>query len=148
MKKSKSKVICLRILAFILSILPIILIVAFNWSDYTITVAETIKLSVGLIIAVIFVLLKCVGRLKLPEKRVFVYFIVFSMVFLLESILNDLLLFAGGALLGELLAIPFECKAKTIEKELNIDKTAEATAKALDGKLESMIQKHISDGRV
>ena len=148
MKKSKSKVICLRILAFILSILPIILIVAFNWSDYTITVAETIKLSVGLIIAVIFVLLKCVGRLKLPEKRVFVYFIVFSMVFLLESILNDLLLFAGGALLGELIAIPFECKAKTIEKELNIDKTAEATAKALDGKLESMIQKHISDGRV
>lgn len=148
MKKSKSKVICLKILAFILSILPIILIVAFNWSDYTITVAETIKLSVGLIIAVIFVLLKCVGRLKLPEKRVFVYFIVFSMVFLLESILNDLLLFAGGALLGELIAIPFECKAKTMEKELNVDKTAEATAKALDGKLESMIQKHISDGRV
>lgn len=148
MKNTKSNVIKLKIFGFLLSVLPILLIVGFNWNDYTITVMETVKLSVGLIIAIIFVLMKCLGRLKFPEKRVLGYLIVFIMVFLLESILNDMLLFSAGALIGELLAMPLEIKATAMEKEVMIDKTADATAKALDKKIESMVNKHISNGRV
>jgi hypothetical protein len=148
MKNTKSNLIWLKILSFILSITPILLIIAFNWNEYTVTVVETLKLSVGMIIAVIFLLLKCIGRLRLPEKRVFTYFVVFAMVFLLESILNDLLLFAGGALIGELSAMPIEWKIKSMSNALHIDKTAEATAKALDSKIEAVVQKHITNGRV
>jgi hypothetical protein len=148
MKNTKSNVIWLKLLSFVLSILPIILIVAFNWNEYTITVMETVKLSVGMIIAIIFFLLKCIGRLKMPEKRVFSYLIVFVMVFLLESILNDLLLFAGGALIGELIAIPIEWKVKAMERAIHIYKTADATAKALDDKLGDIVKKHMTSGRV
>lgn len=148
MKNTKSNLIWLKILSFILSITPILLIIAFNWNEYTVTVVETLKLSVGMIIAVIFLLLKCIGRLRLPEKRVFTYFVVFAMVFLLESILNDLLLFSGSALLGELLAMPIEWKIKSMSNALHIDKTAEATAKAMDSKIEAVVQKHITNGRV
>ena len=146
MKNTKSNVIKLKILSFVLSILPIILIVAFNWNEYTITVMETVKLSVGMIIAIIFFLLKCIGRLKMPEKRVFSYLIVFVMVFLLESILDDLLLFAGGALIGEFMAIPIEWKIKAMEKTINIDKTANATAKMLNEQIEDAVKKYA--GRV
>ena len=148
MKNTKSNLIWLKILSFILSITPILLIIAFNWNEYTVTVVETLKLSVGMIIAVIFLLLKCIGRLRLPEKRVFTYFVVFAMVFLLESILNDLLLFAGGALIGELSAMPIEWKIKSMSNALHIDKQAEATAKAMDSKIEAVVQKHITNGRV
>lgn len=148
MKNTKSNLIWLKILAFVLSVTPILLIIAFNWNEYTVTVVETLKLSVGMIIAIIFLLLKCIGRLRLPEKRVFTYFVVFAMVFLLESILNDLLLFSGGALIGELLALPVEWKIKSMSNALHIDKTAEATAKALDSKIEAVVQKHITNGRV
>lgn len=144
MKNTKSNVIWLKLLAFILSIAPILCIIGFNWSEYTVTVVETIKLSIGAIIAIIFVLMKCIGRLKFPEKRVFGYLIVFVMVFLLESILNDLLLFSAGALIGEVLAMPVEYKAKKMEQTLTVDKTAEATAK----KLEAIIKTNSSNGRV
>lgn len=144
MKNTKSNVIWLKLLAFILSIAPILCIIGFNWSEYTVTVVETIKLSIGVIIAIIFVLMKCIGRLKFPEKRVFGYLIVFVMVFLLESILNDLLLFSAGALIGEVLAMPVEYKAKKMEQTLTVDKTAEATAK----KLEAIIKINSSNGRV
>lgn len=148
MKTTKSNVLWLKILSFFLSITPILLIVAFNWNEYTVTVVETLKLSVGIIIAIIFMLMKCIGRLKLPEKRVFTYFVVFIMVFLLESILNDLLLFSGGALIGELLAMPVEWKIKSMQITLHIDKTADATVKALDSKIENIVQKYTSKGRV
>lgn len=144
MKNTKSNVIWLKLLAFILSIAPILCIIGFNWSEYTVTVVETIKLSIGAIIAIIFVLMKCIGRLKFPEKRVFGYLIVFVMVFLLESILNDLLLFSAGALIGEVLAMPVEYKAKKMEQSLTVDQTAEATAK----KLEAIIKTNSSNGRV
>jgi hypothetical protein len=144
MKNTKSNVIWLKLSAFLLSIAPILLIVAFNWNDYTITVVETIKLSIGGIIAIMFLFLKCIGRLRMPERRVFTYFVVFVMVFLLESILNDLLLFSAGALLGELLALPVEYKAKKMEQEITIDKTADATAK----KIENIVKNTTSNGRV
>lgn len=144
MKKTKSNVIWLKLFAFVLSITPILLIIGFNWNEYTVTVVETIKLSIGAIIAIVFVLLKCIGRLKFPEKRVVGYFIVFVMVFLLEAILNDLLLFSAGALIGELLAMPVEIKAKAMEREILVDKTADATAK----KIQSVIENHTSNGRV
>ena len=146
MKNTKSNVIKLKLLSFLLSILPIVLIVAFNWSDYTVTVIETVKLSIGGIIALVFLLLKCIGRLKLPEKRVFTYFIVFIMVFLLEAILNDLLVFSAGALIGEFMAIPIEWKIKAMEKTINIDKTANATAKMLNEQIEDAVKKYA--GRV
>lgn len=148
MKNTKGNLIWLKIFSFVLSITPILIIIGFNWNEYTITVMETLKLSVGIIIAIIFLLLKCIGRLKLPEKRVFTYFVVFVMIFLLESILNDLLLFSGGALIGELLAMPVEWRIKSMQTALHIDKTAEATAKALDSKIENIVQKYTSNGRV
>ena len=148
MKNTRCNLILLKILAFVLSIAPIIAVVAWNWDDYTISVVQTIKLSIGLVICLIFLLFKCLGRLKLPEKRIFIYLIVFGMIYLLEAILNDMLIFSASALIGELLALPVEWKIKSMSTALHIDKTATATAKALDSKIEETIKKYTSSGRV
>lgn len=132
MMKTKSKILALRIGAFASSIAPILIAVGFNWENYTATTTETIKLSAGSIILLFFMFLKAMGKLKLPEKRIILYLIIFSMSYLLQSILYDLTMLSGMALLGELLELPLERAADKMQEQLQIDKQAKATAKQLN----------------
>lgn len=141
--KTKSKILALRIGAFATSITPILVAVGFNWEQYTISTKETIKLSAGAILLILFMFLKAMGKLKMPEKRIVLYFIIFAMSYLLESVLYDLVLLSGTALLGELLELPIEKKATKMEEEDKINKQAEATAKQIQ-----MVQNQDTSGRV
>lgn len=129
--KARTKILLMKIAGFGASIAPILIAVGFNWGEYTATVAETIKLSAGAIIVLFFLFLKSMGKLKLPEKRIVLYLILFSLAYLLQSFLNDFVLISGMALLGELLELPIEKKALAMEKEFAINEQAEATAKAI-----------------
>ena len=140
---AKSKILLTRIGAFGLSIAPILVAVGFNWENYTATTKETIKLSAGAIILIFFLFMKSIGKLKLPEKRIIIYLIIFGLSYLLESVLYDLVMLSGSALLGELLELPIEKKAEKMEDELEINKQAEATAKQIKA-----IQQEETSGRV
>ena len=68
----KTRLIFLEIGSFVVSAAPLLIFVFANWSNYAKTPSDTIKISVGLVIAIVLFLLKVIGKLKMP-KRVVTY---------------------------------------------------------------------------
>ncbi len=138
MMKSKFKLFFLRFCSFIVSVAPLVVVLIMNWGKYTETPAETVKLCIGGVLCLLFVLMKVLGKLKIPSRLV-LFFVVFLMAYLMQSVLEDLLLLSGMALLGESVDFIFFQKAiKTAEENILVDKTATETAK----QVESIIEKH------
>ena len=79
----------------------------------------------------IFVLLKVIGKLKLPSRSAF-FAIIFMLSYLLQAILDDLLIFSFLALVGEVLDMAVCIPIKRIKQKAEIDKVAEATAEKID----------------
>ncbi len=134
MKKPRYKIrlAFLYIGSFIVSIAPLLICLIVNWSRYTKTPQDTIKLCLGGAIAVTFLFLKVIGKLHMP-RRIVLFSIVFSMVYLLQAILNDLLLLSFMALLGEILDSVFFQRAIRITKEnMLVSKTADKTAEQVE----------------
>lgn len=142
----KSNIIWARIGGYIASIAPILAVIGFNWNDYTETTVGTIKLSIGAIICLAFLFLKSIGKLKFPEKRVVLYLIIFGLAYLLESVLYDLTLISGAALIGEIVELPITHKADLMEKQMKIDETAKATAQQIKAIAGNKVQE--TSGRV
>lgn len=129
-KKSKYRLrlILLYIGSFITSVAPLLVCLFVNLNKYTETPNETVKLCIGGVLAVFFLFLKVIGKLQMP-RRIVLFGIVFIMAYLLEAILNDLILLSGMALAGELLDLVFFQRSIRITKEnILIGKTANATA--------------------
>lgn len=138
----KLRLFFLQVGSFLVSIAPLAVCLIHNWDKYTGTPDKTVKLCFGGLIAVLFIALKAVGKLKIPSPIVG-YGIVFVMSYLLAAILDDLMLLSGAALLGELLVVIFFNKAiKTAKENILVGKTADATS----DKVEEVIKKYM--GRV
>ena len=128
--------------SFISSIAPLFACLIVNWSKYTKTPNETVKLCIGGIIAMFFLFLKVIGKLKMP-RRIVLFGIVFIMAYLLQAILDDLILLSGMALAGEFLDFVCFQRAIRITKEnILIGKTADVTT----AQVEQGLQKYI--GRI
>ena len=113
-----------------------------NWDKYTKTPGDTVKLCIGGLIAVFFLFLKVIGQLKMP-RRIVLFGIVFVMAYLLQAILDDLMLLSGMALAGEFLDFVCFQRAIRITKEnILVGKTADATT----AQVEEVLKKYI--GRV
>lgn len=144
-KKShkRPRLFLLYVLSFLASTLPLGIVFAFNFKTYTETVAQTVKLTFGGILVLVFVVLKVLGKLKMPRRVVF-YAFVFVGTWLFEALLEDLLLLSGAALLGEavdyIVLQPIIARSKAARER---DKTANATAE----KVEEILDKYIG-GRV
>ena len=95
----KLRLVFLYIGSFLVSIAPLVICLAFNWGDYTKTPGDTVKLSLGGIILATLVFMKVIGKLKMP-RRIVSFGIVFVMAYLLQAVLQDILLLTGMALLG------------------------------------------------
>lgn len=90
----------------------------------------------------LFLFMKVVGKLKMP-RRIVLYGIVFTMAYLLQAILSDLVLLSGMALVGEFLdSICFQNAIKNTKEKIYVGKTADATT----AQVEEVIKKYI--GRV
>lgn len=140
----KVRLVFLYIGSFIISIAPLLAILGIRWNKYTATPADTVKLCAGGVICLVLVFLKVIGKLKIP-RRIVLFGIVFVMTYLLQSILNDLLLLSGMALAGELLDFVCFQRAIRITKEnILIGKTADATTQ----KVEEVLKKYVGNGRV
>lgn len=146
--KLRIKLIVLYVLSFLVSIAPLAVVLIINWGKYTSTVTDTIKLSFAGVMAVVFLFLKVVGKLKMPRRVVF-YGLLCLFIWLLQPVIWDLLLLAGMAFLGELVdSIFFQSAIKRTKERIHIEKQTESTSDAVEKKMESMFEKYMGSGRV
>ena len=143
-KKMKSRLILLQIGSFIVSIAPLLIVLIINWGEYTKTPGDTIKLCIGGIMALFFIFLKVIGKLKMP-RRIVLFGVVFIMTYLWQAIMDDMILLSGMALLGEFIdLVCFQGFIKKLKENILIGKTANATT----DQVEQVIQKYLGNGRV
>jgi len=143
-KKMKRRLVLLQIGSFFVSIAPLIIVLIINWGEYTKTPGETIKLCIGGIMALFFIFLKVIGKLKMP-RRIVLFGVVFIMAYLLQAIMDDMILLSGMALLGEFIdLVCFQGFIKKLKENILIGKTANATT----DQVEQVIKKYIGNGRV
>jgi heme/copper-type cytochrome/quinol oxidase subunit 1 len=115
-----------------------------KWNDYTTTPTQTIKLCVGGIILLFMVFLKVIGKLGMP-RRIVSFSVVFILAYLLQAVLNDLMLLSGMALLGEFLDfVCFQHAIRVTKENILVSKTANTTTE----QVEKVLQKYLGNGRV
>lgn len=134
----KSKIPLLYCLSFVLSVLPVSIYFFVNSDRYIKTIPDRIKITAGLVILSVIVILKVIGKLKMPSRTVLFGF-VFIMCFLLGRVLNDLIVFSFLALVGEILDSICQIYIRRERERILTEKAANATADKL---------KKILNGRV
>ena len=141
-KQMKHKLYIFKILSFLSSIAPLVIVLAMNHDKYIKNVTDAIKLSVGCMLIIAFVALKILGKLKMPSRMV-LFGVVFLMSVLFEALLSDLKFISAMALAGEFVdALLFDPKIKKIEEKIKTSKIANETA----AQVENVIKQYI--GRV
>lgn len=139
-KKLRVRLVFLYIGSFIISIAPPVVVLALNWGDYTKTPGDTVKLCFGGVFALFLIFLKVIGKLKMPRRIVF-FGVVFVLAYLLQALLEDIILLSGMALAGELIdLVCFQKPIKTTKEGIMIEKTSDATAT----KVEETIKKYFN----
>ena len=131
MTKQKFKIIGLYVLSFLCSVLPVTIYFSINHAKYISTVPAKIKLGIGAVVLIVIVALKLCGKLKI-NSRIVVFGIVFALSYLLDSILNDLIIFSGLALLGEALDMIVSIFIKREKRKIAVNETAQANADAME----------------
>ena len=126
------KIPILYMLSFLCSIGPVAVYFFVNWHRYVQTMPEKIKLSCGIVCLLVIVLLKVMGKLYLPSRAA-LFGIVFVMCYLLEAIINDLIVLSFLALVGELLDAICQLFLRRAKKKQNNEELAEAVANAVNG---------------
>lgn len=121
------KIALLHILSVILSICPVMIYFFINLDLYVTTRYEGIKLVSGGMVLLVIVILKVLGKLKIPSG-IALYGIILVLAYLLDAIIADLMLFAFLALIGEVLSSICDAVIKSFKKKLEREKTAEITA--------------------
>lgn len=121
------KIVLLHILSVVLSICPVMIFFFVNLDIYVTTRYEGIKLASGGVVLLLIVVLKVLGKLKIPSG-IALYGIVLVLAYLLDAIIADLMLFTFLALVGEILSSICDAVIKSFKKKLEREKTAEITA--------------------
>lgn len=124
------KIPLLYLMSFVLSIGPVVLYFALNIDNYVQTVSDGIKLALGATILMAIVLLKVLGKLKLPS-RIYLFGITFLLSYLLAAILKDLIIFSLLALIGEILDSICQVLIRKAKEDRRVEKEAEKHAEEL-----------------
>lgn len=129
--KAKFKIIGLYTLSFLVSVLPVLIYFLINHKKYISTIPERIKLGFGIVALCVIIGLKLAGKLKI-KSRIAVFGIVFGFSYLLNSILDDLLVFSFLALIGEALDMIVGIFIKREKRKALLKESAEANAQELE----------------
>lgn len=121
----------LYLLSFVLSIGPIAIFVVFNIDSYVSTTYEAIKLSLGGIMVAIIMILKVLGKLKIPS-RVVVFSFVLVLSYLLNSLIMDLCILSFLALVGEFFDLVLGIFIKREKEKHTNEKIAKQTVNQLE----------------
>ena len=132
------KIPLLYLLSFVLSVCPVGVYFFVNADKYISTVQEGIKLGAGAVLLLIIVLLKVMGKLRVPS-RVTLFGLVFTLCYLLQGILSDLIVFSFLALVGEMAdtvcqVVIRRTRAEQVSQK-NAQRTADEVKKALSGRV-------------
>lgn len=134
--KKRALIIFLFICSFISSVAPIVVYFAINSDKYIKTPEDTFKLCLGGLICLGIIMLKVIGKLKLPSSTVAFGFL-FLLSYLLKSITDDLLIFSFLALVGDLAdKIFFGIPISRLKKSIEYERSAEVTADKVDKLME------------
>ena len=131
-RRLKCKRFFLYVFGFIFSIAPLGSILIYNADEYIATVKDAVKLSFGGVLVVIFIVLKVLGKLKIP-RRITGLAIAFVMCYLFASVLHDLLLLTGAVLAGEVIDYEiFQPWIGRVSKRILLEESAEVTADKIE----------------
>ena len=139
----KARLIVLQILSLIVSAAPLLIYVFINWNHYAKTPGDTIKISVGLVIAIILFLLKVIGKLKMP-KRVVTYSVIVVLSYFLYPLIQDIVWLSMLCLAGEVAdLLLLQRPIKKLREDILIGKTADATTKQVKEEVKAMFDEYI-----
>ena len=138
----RKRLVLLYVLSFLVTVAPILICFTVKWDDYVATPEDGVKLCAGGVIAAVLLLLAVIGKLHVPS-RIVAYTAVVILAYLLQAVLDDLLLISGMVLLGEFLdCILFKRAIRVTREDILVEKAANATS----AQVEKVIEKYI--GRV
>ena len=139
MKRLKIRLALLSIGSFIVSVFPLALTLFLKRGEYMTTVSQTVKLSAGFLIGAVLMILKTVGKLKMP-RRLTLYVTITLMAYLLKPILSDIMLLGVMAIIGEVCdSLFFGIAIKRTRQAIADERCAESTA----GRVEEVIKKYM-----
>lgn len=128
LRGEKTKHFFLCVGGFFSSTLPLAALLGMKWDAYTAEPGSSIKLGFGAVAILILMVLKVLGKLKLPS-RVTVMAIALVIVYLLEALLADITLILFVATIGEAVdSFLFSPFAKRCRERIERMKQADATA--------------------
>lgn len=143
----KARLIFLHIGSFIITLAPVLIFIICNWGDYVKTGADTVKISLGLVIAIILVIMKVIGKLKMPS-RVVTYAVVCVMSYFLYPLIQDIVWLSALCLAGEVLdLLIFQRPIKILREKIAIEKTSDATSEKVSAQVKKMFEEFNSGGR-
>lgn len=126
----KMKIPLLYALSFLCSVLPVLIYFLINHESYISTTPEKVKLLFGGVLAVAILITKTIGVLKI-NSGITLFALVFVFAYLLEGIINDLLIFSFLALVGEVLAFIVRLIIKSQREKDKLEKTEQAIEKVI-----------------
>ncbi|MBO5338366.1 MAG: hypothetical protein J6A96_01550 [Clostridia bacterium] len=126
----KMKIPLLYALSFLCSVLPVLIYFLINHESYISTTPEKVKLLFGGVLAVAILITKTIGVLKI-NSGITLFALVFAFAYLLEGIINDLLIFSFLALVGEVLAFIVRLIIKSQREKDKLEKTEQAIEKVI-----------------
>ena len=125
------KIPLLYLLSFVLSVLPVGVYFFANRHRYFVTLPDKVKITFGLVCLVFIVFLKVMGKLKMPSRAVLFGFVMI-MCYLMERLLDDLLVFSFLALVGEVLDMICQHFIRKEREKKNAQRVAKATAQEVE----------------
>lgn len=139
--REKAKLFFLTLGGFVFSVLPLAILLAVKWEEYVTAVpGGAIRLSLGGGMIAVLILLKVLGKLKLPS-RLCVMVIALAAVYLLEAVLADMSLILWMAIIGEATdAFLFAPFARRVRERIGVMKQADATADKVEELLKTYMK--------
>lgn len=140
--KLRFKLILFQVLNVVMAVLPLIAYFIYNRDVYTETPEQTVKLTFGGIMVIVFITFALLGKLK-AMNYISGAFILLLFAWFLEAIIDDLIVISFLMVLGGILStVLFGIQVKRIKQQILIDKTADATSE----RVEALLDKYV--GRV
>lgn len=137
------KKVLFQVLGYIVSILPILVVVGLNWNEYTKTTTSTVSLCVGGVIALVLILIKAIGKMPKKIHPIIKYAVALVLVVALDALVQDLKLLLAAAIVGEVLDLPIEYYVNKLRLQIN----QQATLNAMDDQTKKIVNA-INNGRV
>ena len=144
---SKLKMFALYVASVLVNILPLIIVLAFNWKHFTKTPRETLAISITGFVWIAFLVVSMIGSLPNKLNRVAKITIVYVMLVVMKPLLMHMTVFAGASAIGALLDLIILKPIITRYKELRLaTKTADITTQQMEQVMNKILDER--SGRV